>query len=805
MNSNDDSKSASFQSGQTAEEIIAILGEKSIGKPFCWIICYEKRPLQGAPQNSREPHLMIFTTKALGKMFIQGRRRYFGPEPLQIVGVDSPATLLHLALANALDSRYSAPPCGLLLNFSYETGQSEKALTPASIANSSEQQIAIDLGFKNPDEHTENQTEKKRKGRSKKEIPASETEIDASPSCPLCGELLYFGGGTFIGFGDEAVENLTQKKRATLEHTAYVCKKCGNRICKSCAMKYRCPQCKNNTFDRFDLAVSPPPAAVKEKRKSAPIPAATVWTFSQTPPVSTSEPEPPTRKTNSLWWWVIGAAVVLVFISIMSFRSEPASNLASTSTPTPSVLVNLVRGDDKWTRTDIRLWNQLETPNRQALSAPEGSKLLIVTFRCSTSKNPLTLLNPDPTLGGNLLTYYRPGGIQDVYVKDEAGIAYPVILIEVFYDGERPDAFYLVAIVPGNQNTDAYRLYFQDLIPVSLNPMMAIYNVTPLGYVPSPTPIIMTDPILGPDPVTLEGGEDFGMEVAFSSKSTYIASGSCDGRVRIWQTNDLKRFIDYQYSESDCVSDIKFSPDESWMAVAFTNLGKVAIFDVASTALLGSLLSPEVDRLEFSPNKQWLVAGHDGNGNGLWNLYNFPERASIEKQPPLNKGEGSFFTCLQFNPFSNLLTYGGGNGGVKLWDLKNGKLTQTFKTDCRAPESMRFSPDGKYLYYSDGDFMNIHVTETGDIYKQVKFAFNANSISAFSPVMEIVVIPRTEPGKTTLEVWNYWNNQLITNLIGHTGPVYSLEFSPNGKMLVSGGNDFISGEVFIWYIGSVLP
>lgn len=103
------------------EDIIAALQQNPRAKPVCWIVCYEARPLQGAPPGSSASHLMIFTSSAQAVSFIVKRRHFFTPEPLTVVGVDSASRLKQLATMPARDSRYTQPPCGLLLNFTYPT------------------------------------------------------------------------------------------------------------------------------------------------------------------------------------------------------------------------------------------------------------------------------------------------------------------------------------------------------------------------------------------------------------------------------------------------------------------------------------------------------------------------------------------------------------------------------------------------------------------------------------------------------------------------------------------------------------
>jgi hypothetical protein len=135
---------------RSAEEIIAALGSRRSKAPVCWIACYEERPLQGAPPNSAAPHLLVFSSVGLYDQFIAGRERFFVREPISAVPVDSPGTLKELASAPARDSRYAAPPNGILLNFSYPHGVTDAALSPETVAQIDVDGLAVALGMARP-------------------------------------------------------------------------------------------------------------------------------------------------------------------------------------------------------------------------------------------------------------------------------------------------------------------------------------------------------------------------------------------------------------------------------------------------------------------------------------------------------------------------------------------------------------------------------------------------------------------------------------------------------------------------------
>lgn len=161
------------------EDLIDALSGQPFAAPVCWLICYENRPLQGTPPGGSGPHLMIFHLLAAAETFIRERRRYYAPEPLNIVAVNSAETLRELALTPAQDERYNAPPCGLVLDFDYAAGKARRVLTPQQTAPLDAAGLAQSLGL--PSE-------------PRREPPKPSTPAAAQPRPGKWKKIAYAGG-----------------------------------------------------------------------------------------------------------------------------------------------------------------------------------------------------------------------------------------------------------------------------------------------------------------------------------------------------------------------------------------------------------------------------------------------------------------------------------------------------------------------------------------------------------------------------------------------------------------------------------
>jgi WD40 repeat protein len=318
----------------------------------------------------------------------------------------------------------------------------------------------------------------------------------------------------------------------------------------------------------------------------------------------------------------------------------------------------------------------------------------------------------------------------------------------------------------------------------------------------------------------------------FSPDGSTLAVGLLDGKVVLWDltTNPpiIKEILQEQDQQMDSnynvpfvVNNLSFSSDGQ-MLVSRTPNGNVLLWDltpkpifltaVILTKTIKSHLG-NVNSVAFHPtNNRILVSGGDDNVVRLWDL-SHDTPATITTL----KGYTEDVNCIAFHPDGILLASGEADNTVTLWDMTHNppkihlKLHSKLTDHIDNINSVVFSPDGKTLVSSYcgersyGDcvqgVINIWNMQSNPHTIRATLSDSKGDIFslAFSPDGKILA---SGGDGNSIWLWDMTHNYPIAKaqLTGLTSIVNNIVFSPNGETLVSGESD---GTIRLWDIKDV--
>ncbi len=233
--------------------------------------------------------------------------------------------------------------------------------------------------------------------------------------------------------------------------------------------------------------------------------------------------------------------------------------------------------------------------------------------------------------------------------------------------------------------------------------------------------------------------------------------------------------------------------------------------------------------LSYAPDGRFLASGGEDNRAYLWDLTTGESVAEFEHSSGVER--------LSFNPRSGLLTCGTADGELVVWDRN---LPSTPHVQTRAHQSairdLAHSPDGKFLAslswqgevrfwlpdslvdrgrFQPAESQGTALTFPGSVSRIALACLDGKvrlmdlrslEVGNFLPNRSLLSIAAHKDcwlaaGCTSgaIVLWNLQTPGTLPPLEGHSGPVYALACTPDGKSLLSGGAD---GTVRVWDVES---
>ncbi|WP_341530191.1 NB-ARC domain-containing protein [Nostoc sp. UHCC 0302] len=288
--------------------------------------------------------------------------------------------------------------------------------------------------------------------------------------------------------------------------------------------------------------------------------------------------------------------------------------------------------------------------------------------------------------------------------------------------------------------------------------------------------------------------------VDLSPDGQTIAVGDANGNIYLWNISTAQ-LLGIFSGHKGWVWSVAFSPDGRTLASSSSD-SSVRLWDIQSGSCLQVLTEHKgcVWSVSFSADGQQLASCSDDKTVRLWNLQGQCLRVL--------KGHTQSVYSVHFAPDEQTLASSSSDTTIRIWDVSNGKCLSILQGHTSGVRCVRYSPDGQLLasgcrdgsiqlwsnYLSHDQYPNSHAINSSAklLHGHADFVWNI----AFSPDGRLLVSGGRDG---TLRLWNVQDGQSIYVLEGHTHDVYGLAISADNQLLISTGED---QTVRLWHLQS---
>lgn len=253
----------------------------------------------------------------------------------------------------------------------------------------------------------------------------------------------------------------------------------------------------------------------------------------------------------------------------------------------------------------------------------------------------------------------------------------------------------------------------------------------------------------------------YALELAFSTEDGYVGISKAGNTLQFW---DGEKVMCFRHEQEVVAASV--SPNASLVATGNRN-GEVHLWHVETQECRQTLSrhTGQIQALAFSPDGTLLVSC----GATIWET---------------QAGEDGivYFFVSGESPANTM---------ASVWEVATGKHIATLENDWII-SSVAFSPDGKSLATGVGKTVTLWCTKTW----QSLLTLDTVRVETltFSPNSTRLAIGGVWP-ENSIQLWDVKTVQCIAEFSGHKSDVESIAFSPDNRLLASGGFD---GVIYLW-------
>ncbi|AVQ71970.1 hypothetical protein B5D77_12250 [Microcystis sp. MC19] len=267
--------------------------------------------------------------------------------------------------------------------------------------------------------------------------------------------------------------------------------------------------------------------------------------------------------------------------------------------------------------------------------------------------------------------------------------------------------------------------------------------------------------------------------VVYSPDGRYLASGSLDKTIKIWEVATGKGLRTLT-GHSGVVLSVAYSPDGRYLASGSQDK-TIKIWEVATgkvRTLTGH--SSEFLSVVYSPDGRYLASGSSDKTIKIWEVATGKELRTLT-------GHSMTVWSVAYSPDGRYLASGSLDKTIKIWEVATGQELRTLTGHSEGVLSVAYSPDGRYLAsgIGDGAIKIWEVATVRELRTPTRHSEVVRSV-AYSPDGRYLASGSQDK---TIKIWEVATGNELRTLTGHSETVFSVAYSPDGRYLASGSAD----------------
>jgi len=278
--------------------------------------------------------------------------------------------------------------------------------------------------------------------------------------------------------------------------------------------------------------------------------------------------------------------------------------------------------------------------------------------------------------------------------------------------------------------------------------------------------------------------------VAHLLDGRHIITCSDDGSLRLWNLESgVQIGNDWHDDEKAGVWNISLSPNSKTVASGSRD-GKVRLWDVETKKVVSRWTGHTdiVRSLCWSVDGERVVSGSNDGTIRVWNV-----ESGDTVLGPIKTGH-LYLSAVIYSPDTTKIATGGlDETSLKIWDAKTGNLLSTIKHDYQV-FSLAWTLDQKT--FITGSYLSIRIFDTATWQQIAILRGHTSTVRSLSLFQNDRLLASGSFDKTA-RLWNLDTNLPIGPPIQHEDSVYSTAISADGKQLVTGCAD---KNAYVWDI-----